>query len=145
MIKILFICHGNICRSPTAEFVMKDLVAKKGVESKFLIESAATSSEEIGCDMYWPAKSKLKEKGIPFTRRKARQVRSDEYDRWDYIFGMDDANVRNLKHLFHGDPENKVHYLLDNRSVSDPWYTGNFERAFNDIKTGCEIWLERLL
>lgn len=145
MIKILFICHGNICRSPTAEFVMKDLVAKKGVESKFLIESAATSSEEIGCDMYWPAKSKLKEKGIPFIRRKARQVRSDEYDKWDYIFGMDDANVRNLKHLFHGDPENKVHYLLDNRSVSDPWYTGNFERAFNDIKTGCEIWLERLL
>ncbi len=145
MIKILFICHGNICRSPTAEFVMKDLVAKQGVESKFLIESAATSSEEIGCDMYWPAKSKLKEKGIPFTRRKARQVQSDEYDKWDYIFGMDDANVRNLKHLFHGDPENKVHYLLDNRSVSDPWYTGNFERAFNDIKTGCEIWLERLL
>lgn len=145
MIKILFICHGNICRSPTAEFVMKDLVAKKGVESKFLIESAATSSEEIGCDMYWPAKSELKEKGISFTRRKARQVRSDEYDKWDYIFGMDDANVRNLKHLFHGDPENKVHYLLDNRSVSDPWYTGNFERAFNDIKTGCEIWLERLL
>lgn len=145
MIKILFICHGNICRSPTAEFVMKDMVRKRGVESQFYIESAATSPEEIGCDMYWPAKRKLKDKGIPFSPRKARMVQQGEYDKWDYIFGMDHANIRDLKSLFHGDPENKVHYLLDNRSVSDPWYTDDFETAYNDIETGCSIWLGRLL
>ena len=135
MIKILFICHGNICRSPMAEFMMKDLVEKRGLEKEFEISSAATSNEEIGNDMYPPAKRMLKEKGIDFSRRAARQLRSGDYDYYDRIICMDEYNLRNILKFFGGDPANKVSMLLD-RPVADPWYTGDFETTYNDLSEG---------
>ena len=135
MTKILFICHGNICRSPMAEFMMKDLVEKRGLEKEFEISSAATSNEEIGNDMYPPAKRMLKEKGIDFSRRAARQLRSGDYDYYDRIICMDEYNLRNILKFFGGDPANKVSMLLD-RPVADPWYTGDFETTYNDLSEG---------
>ena len=135
MIKILFICNGNICRSPMAEFMMKDLVEKRGLEKEFEISSAATSNEEIGNDMYPPAKRMLKEKGIDFSRRAARQLRSGDYDYYDRIICMDEYNLRNILKFFGGDPANKVSMLLD-RPVADPWYTGDFETTYNDLSEG---------
>ena len=135
MIKILFICHGNICRSPMAEFMMKDLVEKRGLEKEFEISSAATSNEEIGNDMYPPAKRMLKEKGIDFSRRAARQLRFGDYDYYDRIICMDEYNLRNILKFFGGDPANKVSMLLD-RPVADPWYTGDFETTYNDLSEG---------
>ncbi len=145
MIKVLFICHGNICRSPMAEFIMKKLVKDHGIEDQFIIESAATSTEEIGHDMYPPAKRKLTEKGIPFSKRHARQVRFDDYETWDYILGMDRWNLQNLKRIFYNDKAEKVHSLLQNKDVADPWYTDDFEMAYRDIEKGCREWLERIL
>ena len=144
MIKLLFVCHGNICRSPMAEFIFKNLVQEKGLSDAYYVESAATSTEEIGNDMYPPAKRKLKEKGVPFSLRQARQVRYDEYEKWDYIIGMDKWNMQNLKRIFKTDPQEKVHSLLKNRDVADPWYTDDFERAYEDIYQGCTEWLERI-
>lgn len=145
MIKILFVCHGNICRSPMAEFIMKKIISDKGLESQFLIESAATSTEEIGHDMYPPAKRKLTEKEIPFSKRRARQIRFDEYEKWDYILGMDRWNLQNLKRIFYNDNKEKVHSLLQDKDVADPWYTDDFETAYQDIERGCKEWLERIL
>ena len=139
MKKILYVCHGNICRSPMAEYITKYL--SKDIECA----SAATSTEEIGNDIYPSAKRKLKEKGIPFSRHHARQIRKQDYTYYDYILCMDDANLRNLKNYYGQDPENKIYKLLENRSVSDPWYTGDFELAYNDIFEGCQSWIERIL
>ena len=145
-VKILFICHGNICRSPMAEFIMKDLVNKAGVEKHYYIESAATSAEELGNDMYPPAKRKLTRESVPFTRREARQMAGSDYDRFDYIIGMDEYNRRNIQRICGGDPDGKIFLLLDfssrPRSVSDPWYTGDFDTAYNDILEGCEALLD---
>lgn len=145
MIKVLFVCHGNICRSPIGQFVFQKLVDDKGLHDEFIIESAATSTEEIGCDIYPPAKRKLTEKNIPFSRHHARQIRKDEYSNWDYIFLMDRNNMRNIKWIIPSDPVNKIHKLLDDKDVADPWYTGDFETAYNDILNGCQVWLERIL
>lgn len=141
--KILFICHGNICRSPMAEFVLKDMAG-----GQLHVQSAATSSEEIGNDIYPPAKAKMREKGVPFEKRRARRMTVEDYDRFDFLIGMDDANVRNMIRICGGDPERKIFRLLDfagiDRSVADPWYTGDFEATYNDVVTGYTALLERI-
>ncbi len=148
MIKILFICHGNICRSPMAEFLMKDLVKKEGLAEKFEIASAATSDEEIGNPVYPPVRELLSKRGIPCKGKAARQLRRDDYDRYDYFVGMDSANRRNMLRLFNGDPKGKVSLLLDYtdhpRDVADPWYTRNFITAEKDILEGCKALLQTL-
>ena len=145
MIKILFICHGNICRSPMAEFVMKDLVKKAGREREFEIASAATSTEEIGCPVYPPARRKLAEHGIGCAGKTARQLRRDDYAAYDLLIGMDSANLRNMRRICGGDPEGKISLLMDwtNRpgDVADPWYTGDFEATWRDVLDGCEAIL----
>ena len=148
MIKILFVCHGNICRSPMGEFVMKDLVQKAGLQTAFHIESAATSTEEIGNGVYPPARRKLTEHGISCSGKTARQLRRDDYPKWDYLVGMDEANRRNMNRICGGDPEGKISLLLDHtprpREVADPWYTGDFERTWRDILEGCTALLEEI-
>ena len=141
MHRVLFVCHGNICRSPMAEFVMKDLVKKAGVEREFSIASAATSTEEIGCPVYPPARRKLAEHGIGCAGHAARQLTAADYDHWDYLVGMDVANLRNMRRICGGDPEGKISLLLDwaDRSgdVADPWYTGDFDATWRDVLAGC--------
>ena len=148
MIRILFICHGNICRSPMGEFVMKDLVRKTGLEDHFHIESAATSTEEIGNSVYPPARRKMAEHGISCAGKTARQLRRDDYARWDYLVGMDEANRRNITRMCGGDPEGKISLLLDHtprpREVADPWYTGDFERTWQDVSEGCAALLAEI-
>ncbi len=149
MIKILFVCHGNICRSPMAEFVMKKLVTDAGLSDKFGIESAATSTEEIGNPVYPPAKRKLAEHGIACAGKTARQMNSGDYKKFDLLIGMDSANIRNMTRICGGDPENKIKLLLDyaglNRDVADPWYTGDFDATWNDVTKGCRTLLETLI
>ena len=145
MKRILFICHGNICRSPMAEFIMKDLVQKAGLEDKFYIESAATSTEELGNEVYPPAKRKLAEHGISCKGKTARQITRADYNRFDMLIGMDDWNLRNMKRFWPEDPEGKIFKLMDftNRpgDVADPWYTGDFEATWRDCLEGCEALL----
>ena len=148
MKKILFVCHGNICRSPMAEFIMKDMVEKAGLQDEFYIESAATSTEEIGNEVYPPAKRKLAEHGISCKGKTARQMKRRDYERFDLIIGMDEWNIRNMTRICGGDPEGKIRKLLDytNRKgdVADPWYTGNFEATWQDVTEGCECLLKLL-
>ena len=143
MIRILFVCHGNICRSPMAEFMMKEYVRRAGRENDFIIESAATSSEELGNDMYPPAKQILREKGIPFARRAARKITANDYSRFDMIICMDEYNLRNLQRFYNGDPEGKAAMLL-NRPISDPLYTDDFESTYKDLQEGCERLIKQL-
>lgn len=148
MIKILFVCHGNICRSTMAEFVMKDLVRRAGRADKFIINSAATSREEIGSDIHYGTKAKLREMGIPYTKRKAVQVTKQDYDMYDYIIVMDNNNLRNLKYIIGEDTHHKVYKMMsfagESRDVKDPWYTGNFDETYTDIYKGCRALLELL-
>ena len=148
MVKILMVCHGNICRSPMAEFVMKDLVKKAGLEWAFEIASAATSTEEIGNPVYPPARRKLAEHGIGCAGKTARQLRREDYAYYDYLIGMDSANLRNMRRICGGDPEGKISLLLDHTSrpadVADPWYTGDFEATWQDVLEGCSRLLEEL-
>ena len=148
MIKVLFICHGNICRSPMAEFVMKDLVRKAGLEDDFSIASAATSTEEIGNPVYPPARRKLAEHGIGCAGKTARQLRREDYDRYDLLIGMDGANLRNMRRICGGDPVGKLSLLLDwtgrPGDVADPWYTGDFEATWRDVAAGCAALLAYL-
>ena len=148
MTKVLFICHGNICRSPMAEFVMKDLVAKAGLSDKFEIASAATSTEEIGNPPHHGTVAKLREVGIPVVAHRARQVRRAEYGDWDHIVYMDDENARALYRIFGKDPDGKISRLLDwtdrPGDVADPWYTGNFDATYRDVLAGCTAMLEQL-
>ena len=149
MFKILFVCHGNICRSPMAEFLMKALVAEKGLSARFEIASAATSDEELGNPVYPPVAALLRERGISCKGKTARQLRRADYESYDYIIGMDGANRRNMLRLFGGDPKGKVSLLLDftdhPHDVADPWYTRDFRAAERDIDEGCRALLQKLL
>lgn len=143
MVKILFVCHGNICRSPMAEYIMKDLVEKAGMERDFAIASAATSTEELGHGVYPPAKQKLAQHGISCRGHAARQMRLSDYGDYDLLIGMDGANLRNMRRICGGDPDGKIHLLLEfaqrpGEEVDDPWYTDDFETAWQDIFAGCE-------
>ena len=148
MKKILFVCHGNICRSPMAEFVMKNLVEENGLQDEFYIESAATSTEEIGNEVYPPAKRKLAEHGISCKGKTARQMKQADYNRFDLLIGMDEWNIRNMTRICGCDPENKIHKLLDytkrRGDVADPWYTGDFDATWRDVNEGCQRLLDTL-
>ncbi len=149
MIKILFVCHGNICRSPMAEFVMKKMVKERGLEREFLIASAATSTEEIGNPVYPPARRKLAEHNIGCAGKTAVQMTKADYGKYDYIVGMDQMNLRNIMRIIKSDPEQKVSLLLDftghPRNVADPWYSGDFEATWRDVSDGCAALLNRLI
>ena len=148
MTKILFVCHGNICRSPMAEFVMKDLVRKKGLEGEFLIHSAATSREEIGNDVHPGTRNKLREAGIPTEHRRATQMTARDGKDYDYLIGMDRWNLRNMKGILREEDWGKVSMLLhfcgEDREVADPWYTGDFDQTYEDVTRGCAALLETI-
>ena len=141
MIKILFICHGNICRSPMAEFVLKDMVKKAGRAGEFQIASVATSREELGNPVYPPARRELHSHGIACDGHRARQITQADVDNWDYIYYMDSNNARNLSRMFPG--ETKFRPFL-NRSVADPWYSGDFTQTWLDVVEGCTRILSEL-
>lgn len=148
MIKVLFICHGNICRSPMAEFLFKEMVEEKGMSQLFEIDSAATSSEEIwngiGNPVYPPVKDLLKKRGIDCSGKRARQVNWDDYHHYDYLICMDQQNYKNLMNLFKKDPDHKISLLLNRQDIEDPWYSGNFEGVYQQIEHGLQVWLEKL-
>lgn len=146
MVKILFICHGNICRSTMAEFYMRHIVKQAGLSDSIYIESAATSREEIGNDTHYGTKAKLDEMGIPYTRRKARQVTLDDYHNFDYLVIMDENNGRNLKRIIGDDIDSKVYkamsFVGESCDVKDPWYMGNFDETYDDVSRSCDALLE---
>ena len=148
MIKIMFVCLGNICRSPMSEFILKDLVKKAGMEKDFIIESSATSYEEIGSDMYYEAKNKLIEMNIPFEKRKATRLAKADYNQYDYIIGMEKSNIENIKKIVGDDVDKKIYRLLDftdnPRDIADPWYTRNFDITYEEILEGCEALLNKI-
>ena len=149
MIKILFVCHGNICRSPMAEFVMKDMVKRIGLTDRFQIDSAATSTEELGNPVYPPAREILCRHGLSCIGKTARQMDRADYEKYDLLIGMDEANVRNMERIAGGDRMGKIRLLLSYtdhpRAVADPWYTGDFEAAWRDVNAGCTGLLDSLL
>lgn len=147
MIKIMFICHGNVCRSPMAEFVFKDMVKKNGVEDKFQIASSATSREEIGNPVHYGTRERLAKEGISVSGKYAVQLTKADYDEYDYLVVMDSANLRNTLRLIGEDREHKVFKLLDfaeGGDIADPWYTGNFDQTYEEIVKGCKGLLEKL-
>lgn len=148
MIKILFVCHGNICRSTMSQFVLQDMVNKSGLGSQFYIDSAATSTEEIGNPPHRGTIRKMKEEGIPVLPHRARQITWSDYKEYDYIIGMDTWNMKNLGRMLKGDPDGKVHKLLSfadsDRDIADPWYTGNFDVTYDDVAEGCRAFLKYL-
>ena len=148
MTNILFICHGNICRSPMAEFIMKDIVEKAGVSRRFFIASAATSAEEIGNPVYPPAQRKLRKHGIDPSGKRAVRLRREDYVRYDYLIGMESANIRRILAITGGDPDAKLMRLLDVTAqpadIADPWYSGDFDGAWRDIERGCRALYEKL-
>lgn len=149
MTKILFICYGNICRSPTAEYIMRDMVEKAGLRNEICVSSAATSDEEIGSGVYPPMKKLLTAHGIDCSDKRARQITPADYGKYDLIIYMDELNRRTLNSIFRGDPEHKLRNLLDyagrtGEEIADPWYTRQFQTAWDEIYTGCEGLLKSL-
>ena len=146
MVKILFVCHGNICRSTMAQFVFQDMINKQGLTEQFYIDSAATSREEIGNPPHHGTVHKLKHIGIPILPHRAVQMTKKDYNKYDYLIGMDSMNIRNMLRIVSSDPEHKICRLLDftehPRDIADPWYTGNFDLTYENIKEGCEALLE---
>ena len=149
MTRVLFVCHGNICRSPMAEFVLRDMAKAAGRGAEFVIASAATSTEEIGNPVYPPARRKLAEHGIRCGGKTARQMTAEDYRRYDLLIGMDGRNLANMRRICGGDPDGKMHLLMDFTrrpgEVADPWYTGDFDAAWRDVTEGCRgllQWLE---
>ena len=148
MIKVLFVCHGNICRSTMAQSVFAHMVSQQGLSDYFQIDSAATSREEIGNPPHYGTVNKLRQEGIPLIPHRARQMTRQDYKEYDYLIGMDDANIRNMERIAGGDPAHKIHRLLSfagsGRAIADPWYTGNFAVTYEDVIEGCEALLETL-
>ena len=155
MTRILFVCHGNICRSPMAEFIFRRMAEERHASCRFTVASAATSTEEIGWDgtgnpVYPPARTELKKHGIDCTGKRAVQLRREDYGKYDLLIGMDRENIRNMHRMLGGDPEGKIHGLLDyagrpGQNIADPWYTGNFEPTYRDVTEGCEGLLKYLM
>ena len=148
MIKVLFVCHGNICRSPMAQYIFQNMIDKDGLTDQFYIDSAATSTEEIGNGLHYGTRSNLDEVGIPYENHRAYQISKQDYEKYDYIIGMDEANIRNINRMIGPDVEGKVYKLLDyvgeDRDIADPWYTGNFDITYNDIIEALEAFLQYL-
>lgn len=148
MIKVLFVCHGNICRSTMAQSVFAHMVSQQGLSDYFQIDSAATSREEIGNPPHYGTVNKLRQEGIPLIPHRARQMTRQDYKEYGYLIGMDDANIRNMERIAGGDPAHKIHRLLSfagsGRAIADPWYTGNFDVTYEDVIEGCEALLETL-
>ncbi|MBQ5319317.1 MAG: low molecular weight phosphotyrosine protein phosphatase [Oscillospiraceae bacterium] len=151
MIKIMFVCHGNICRSPMAEFILKDMVSRLGIADEFVIASSATSTEEIfrgmGNPVYPPAREELAKHGISCEGKRAVQLQMSDYGKYDLFIGMDSANIRNMTRMLGGDPDGKIRKLMDyvgGGDVADPWYSGNFQVTYRDIYNGCTALLEEI-
>ena len=148
MLKVLFVCHGNICRSTMAQCMFQDMVNKKGLSDRFYIDSAATSREEIGNGPHYGTVQKLREVGIPVVPHRARQMTHADYDNYDYLIGMDSYNVSNMTRIAGGDPDNKIYQMLEfaglNRSIADPWYTDNFDDTYNDLVIGLNGFWNKL-
>lgn len=150
MIKILFICHGNICRSPMAQYVMQDLITRRGLTDCIHVDSAATSTEEIGNRVHRGTRGKLCEMGIPCGDHRAVQLKRSDYEKYDYLIGMDDWNMRNMRRMLGEDRDGKMYKLLDftkrkGADIADPWYTGNFDVTYDDVREGCEALLAHIL
>ena len=149
MMRILFVCHGNICRSPMSEFIMKDMVQKRGLSDRVYVESCATSCEELGNPVYPPARRELESRGVKCEHRGARRMTVADYDRFDKIVAMDEQNLRNMRNFVGSDPENKVSLMMEwsgeHRGVADPWYTGDFAKTFDDISIACNDMLGQIL
>ena len=149
MTRIMFVCHGNICRSPMAEFIMKDMLRRRGIADKFTVKSSAVSDEELGNLVYPPARAELAKHGISCNGKHAVRLTGADYDKYDYIIGMDRSNISGIMRIIGNDPEHKVHLLLDftasPHDVADPWYYGNFDTTYSDIYSGCEALLDSIL
>ena len=148
MIKILFVCHGNICRSPMAEYVLADMAHRRGLSDRIAAQSAATSYEEIGNDIHRGTKGVLRAHGVPFEKRAARRMTAQDYETFDLLIGMDRANLSNMRRIAGGDAQNKIHSLLSyaglDRDIADPWYTDDYEATFRDVVLGCGALLDAL-
>lgn len=149
MVRVMFVCHGNICRSPMAEFVFRNMVKERGIGDSFYIASSATSTEEIGNPVHYGTKKKLKEFGILAEEKRAVQLTRKDYTQYDYLIGMDQRNITNMKRILESDSMNKIRRLLDYtsnpRDIADPWYTGDFDLTYNDVCEGCEALLEFIM